>query len=207
MVSPRLIEPLFVYHLELLEFYITLIIISIWYWFIFPFSHNMLSLLQLGVLLDRRILFYIVPVFTFVLLYSKLPHKVAIDCVLWWIKNFQLTCQCKFITTISDAQELRFIIGSIPIFNLSAAIAASRMYVASCLCLLSSHLYDFCMAYGSTTSLFNTSTTATIIGRSVSGRCLISSCWDYFWSGRIPSHFQVDLIIIPYMCLLFKFLV
>lgn len=26
-------------------------------------------------------------------------------------------------------QELRFIIGSIPIFNLSAAVAAARMYV------------------------------------------------------------------------------
>lgn len=33
-------------------------------------------LLQLGVLLDRRILFYIIPVLSFVMLYSKLPHKV-----------------------------------------------------------------------------------------------------------------------------------
>lgn len=56
-------------------------------------------LFLLGILLDRRVLFYVVPVFSFVLLYSKLPHK-----------------------------ELRFIIGSIPIFNLSAAIAASRIY-------------------------------------------------------------------------------
>lgn len=53
----------------------------------------------LGMLLDRRILRYIIPVVTFVLLYSKLPHK-----------------------------ELRFIIASIPIFNVSAAIAASRVY-------------------------------------------------------------------------------
>lgn len=53
-----------------------------------------------GMLLDRRILPYIVPVFSFVLLYSKLPHK-----------------------------ELRFIIGSIPIFNVSAAITASRVYI------------------------------------------------------------------------------
>ncbi|KAK1283366.1 Dol-P-Man:Man(7)GlcNAc(2)-PP-Dol alpha-1,6-mannosyltransferase [Acorus calamus] len=52
-----------------------------------------------GLLLDRRILRYVLPVFSFVLLYSKLPHK-----------------------------ELRFIIGSIPIFNVSAAIAASRIY-------------------------------------------------------------------------------
>ncbi|KAJ6853475.1 putative dol-P-Man:Man(7)GlcNAc(2)-PP-Dol alpha-1,6-mannosyltransferase isoform X2 [Iris pallida] len=54
---------------------------------------------MLGVLLDRRALRYVAPVFTFVLLYSKLPHK-----------------------------ELRFIIGSLPIFNMSAAIAASRVY-------------------------------------------------------------------------------
>ncbi|KAL2235514.1 UNVERIFIED_CONTAM: Dol-P-Man:Man(7)GlcNAc(2)-PP-Dol alpha-1,6-mannosyltransferase [Sesamum indicum] len=53
----------------------------------------------LGVLLDRRIRFYVIPVLSFVLLYSKLPHK-----------------------------ELRFIISSLPIFNLSAAIAASRIY-------------------------------------------------------------------------------
>ncbi|KAL0379794.1 UNVERIFIED_CONTAM: Dol-P-Man:Man(7)GlcNAc(2)-PP-Dol alpha-1,6-mannosyltransferase [Sesamum angustifolium] len=52
-----------------------------------------------GVLLDRRIRFYVIPVLSFVLLYSKLPHK-----------------------------ELRFIISSLPIFNLSAAIAASRIY-------------------------------------------------------------------------------
>ncbi|XP_020263083.1 dol-P-Man:Man(7)GlcNAc(2)-PP-Dol alpha-1,6-mannosyltransferase-like [Asparagus officinalis] len=53
----------------------------------------------LGMLLDRRISHYIVPVLTFVLLYSKLPHK-----------------------------ELRFIIGSVPIFNVSAAVTASRIY-------------------------------------------------------------------------------
>ncbi|XP_057979719.1 dol-P-Man:Man(7)GlcNAc(2)-PP-Dol alpha-1,6-mannosyltransferase isoform X2 [Malania oleifera] len=56
-------------------------------------------LLLLGVLLDRRIRSYILPVLCFVFLYSKLPHK-----------------------------ELRFIIVSIPIFNLSAAIAANRIY-------------------------------------------------------------------------------
>ncbi|XP_010246100.1 PREDICTED: dol-P-Man:Man(7)GlcNAc(2)-PP-Dol alpha-1,6-mannosyltransferase isoform X2 [Nelumbo nucifera] len=56
-------------------------------------------LLLIGMFLDRRILLYIIPVFSFVLLYSKLPHK-----------------------------ELRFIICSIPIFNLAAAIAASRIY-------------------------------------------------------------------------------
>ncbi|KAJ0961846.1 hypothetical protein J5N97_029674 [Dioscorea zingiberensis] len=56
-------------------------------------------LCMLAALLDRRIWQYIVPVFSFVLLYSKLPHK-----------------------------ELRFIIGAIPIFNVSAAITASRIY-------------------------------------------------------------------------------
>ncbi|KAK6162693.1 hypothetical protein DH2020_002534 [Rehmannia glutinosa] len=56
-------------------------------------------LFVLGVLLDRRVLFYIIPVLSFVLLYSKLPHK-----------------------------ELRFIISSLPMFNLSAAVAASRIY-------------------------------------------------------------------------------
>ncbi|WOL09573.1 dol-P-Man:Man(7)GlcNAc(2)-PP-Dol alpha-1,6-mannosyltransferase isoform X2 [Canna indica] len=53
-----------------------------------------------GILLDRRILQYIVPVYSFVLLYSKLPHK-----------------------------ELRFIIGSVPMLNVSAAITASRLYI------------------------------------------------------------------------------
>ncbi|KAG5538759.1 hypothetical protein RHGRI_019344 [Rhododendron griersonianum] len=53
----------------------------------------------LGVILDRRVVFYILPVVSYVLLYSKLPHK-----------------------------ELRFVISSVPMFNLSAAIAASRMY-------------------------------------------------------------------------------
>lgn len=52
-----------------------------------------------GVIFDRRLLFYILPVLSFIILYSKLPHK-----------------------------ELRFIISSVPIFNLSAAVAASRIY-------------------------------------------------------------------------------
>nr|GEX26138.1 dol-P-Man:Man(7)GlcNAc(2)-PP-Dol alpha-1,6-mannosyltransferase isoform X1 [Tanacetum cinerariifolium] len=56
-------------------------------------------LFMLGVILDRRITFYVLPVLSFVILYSKLPHK-----------------------------ELRFIISSVPIFNLSAAVAASRIY-------------------------------------------------------------------------------
>ncbi|CAN8296013.1 unnamed protein product [Cochlearia groenlandica] len=53
----------------------------------------------LGILFDRRVPFLILPVLLFVLLYSKLPHK-----------------------------ELRFIISSVPMFNLSAAVAASRIY-------------------------------------------------------------------------------
>lgn len=39
-------------------------------------SKDMFPFLQLGALLDRRVLPFIIPVFTFVLLYSKLPHKV-----------------------------------------------------------------------------------------------------------------------------------
>ncbi|KAJ8900259.1 hypothetical protein K2173_024899 [Erythroxylum novogranatense] len=56
-------------------------------------------LFLLGILLDRRVLYFVLPVLSFILLYSKLPHK-----------------------------ELRFIISSVPIFNLSAAVAASRIY-------------------------------------------------------------------------------
>ncbi|XP_073316920.1 dol-P-Man:Man(7)GlcNAc(2)-PP-Dol alpha-1,6-mannosyltransferase isoform X1 [Primulina huaijiensis] len=56
-------------------------------------------LFLLGILLDRRVWFYVFPVLSFVLLYSKLPHK-----------------------------ELRFIISSLPMFNFSAAMAASRVY-------------------------------------------------------------------------------
>ncbi|KAJ7961976.1 Mannosyltransferase [Quillaja saponaria] len=53
----------------------------------------------LGILVDRRVRSFILPIFSFILLYSKLPHK-----------------------------ELRFIISSVPVFNLSAAIAANRIY-------------------------------------------------------------------------------
>ncbi|KFK42589.1 hypothetical protein AALP_AA1G015000 [Arabis alpina] len=52
-----------------------------------------------GTLLDRRVPLLVLPVLSFVILYSKLPHK-----------------------------ELRFIISSVPMFNLSAAVAASRIY-------------------------------------------------------------------------------
>ncbi|KAG6786608.1 hypothetical protein POTOM_008214 [Populus tomentosa] len=52
----------------------------------------------LGVLIDRRVLIFVLPVFSFILLYSKLPHK-----------------------------ELRFIISSVPMLNLSAAVAANRI--------------------------------------------------------------------------------
>ncbi|KAK4267923.1 hypothetical protein QN277_024642 [Acacia crassicarpa] len=56
-----------------------------------------LSLLSL--FLDRRVRSFIFPVLSFILIYSKLPHK-----------------------------ELRFIISSVPIFNLSASVAASRIF-------------------------------------------------------------------------------
>ncbi|XP_052171411.1 dol-P-Man:Man(7)GlcNAc(2)-PP-Dol alpha-1,6-mannosyltransferase isoform X2 [Diospyros lotus] len=56
-------------------------------------------LFLLGVFLDRRVFSYILPVLSFIVLYSKLPHK-----------------------------ELRFIISSVPMFNLSAAVGATRIY-------------------------------------------------------------------------------
>ncbi|XP_057532584.1 dol-P-Man:Man(7)GlcNAc(2)-PP-Dol alpha-1,6-mannosyltransferase isoform X1 [Amaranthus tricolor] len=56
-------------------------------------------LVILGLLLDRRILPCLLPIVSFVVMYSKLPHK-----------------------------ELRFVIGSLPVFNLTAAISASRIY-------------------------------------------------------------------------------
>ncbi|XP_025618147.1 dol-P-Man:Man(7)GlcNAc(2)-PP-Dol alpha-1,6-mannosyltransferase [Arachis hypogaea] len=52
-----------------------------------------------GLVVDRRVRSFTLPVLAFILLYSKLPHK-----------------------------ELRFIISSVPIFNLSASVAASRIY-------------------------------------------------------------------------------
>ncbi|MCO5594427.1 hypothetical protein L7F22_048457 [Adiantum nelumboides] len=53
----------------------------------------------LGLILDRRLAQYVLPVFAFVLLYSKLAHK-----------------------------ELRFILFALPILNLSAALALTRIY-------------------------------------------------------------------------------
>ncbi|CAL5069179.1 unnamed protein product [Urochloa decumbens] len=75
---------------------------SIHWYFTSALPRSMLvayPLCMVGVLLDRRIVPYMLPVFLFVVLYSKLPHK-----------------------------ELRFIIGSIPMFNVSASLAASRLY-------------------------------------------------------------------------------
>ncbi|KHN31111.1 Dol-P-Man:Man(7)GlcNAc(2)-PP-Dol alpha-1,6-mannosyltransferase [Glycine soja] len=58
-----------------------------------------LQLLLFGLFVDRRVRSFTFPVLAFILLYSKLPHK-----------------------------ELRFIISSVPIFNLSASIASNRIY-------------------------------------------------------------------------------
>lgn len=98
------------------------------------FSFDLFSMLQLGVFLDRRILSYILPVFLFVLLYSKLPHKVLdMEYELHSLMLFQLYFWTPlyyiYISFFFLPQELRFIISSVPIFNLSAAIAANRMYV------------------------------------------------------------------------------
>lgn len=85
--------------------------------------------LQLGMILDRRILRYIIPVFSFVLLYSKLPHKVHyVFCLTFKLCAFFVGFQLILVPYSSIFQELRFIIGSIPIFNVSAAITASRVY-------------------------------------------------------------------------------
>ncbi|KAK3144087.1 hypothetical protein QOZ80_4AG0308640 [Eleusine coracana subsp. coracana] len=75
---------------------------SIHWYFTSALPRSMLvayPLCMVGTFLDRRIVPYTLPVFLFVVLYSKLPHK-----------------------------ELRFIIGSIPMFNVSASLAASRIY-------------------------------------------------------------------------------
>ncbi|CAB4269463.1 unnamed protein product [Prunus armeniaca] len=89
--------------LLLVSFYFALVKTHPFHWyFTSALPRSLLAaypLFLLGVLLDRRILLFILPVFSFVLLYSKLSHK-----------------------------ELRFIISSVPIFNLSAAIAATRVY-------------------------------------------------------------------------------
>lgn len=42
---------------------------------------DILHFLKLALLLDRRLWQYIVPVFSFVLIYSKLPHKVHLSTV------------------------------------------------------------------------------------------------------------------------------
>ncbi|XP_020519898.1 dol-P-Man:Man(7)GlcNAc(2)-PP-Dol alpha-1,6-mannosyltransferase isoform X3 [Amborella trichopoda] len=55
----------------------------------------------LGFLVDKRMLQYTLPVASFVLIYSKLPHK-----------------------------ELRFIMGAIPMLNLSAAVAINRIWAS-----------------------------------------------------------------------------
>jgi len=98
-----------------------------------------LSFLQLGVLLDRRVLSFVLPVFFFIVLYSKLPHKVThsmyYDYYYYYyfgfcFIHFLLIKKAYLIPSHFMMQELRFIISSVPIFNLSAAIAANRMYVA-----------------------------------------------------------------------------
>lgn len=90
-----------------------------------PLQLNLMcTLLQLGVFLDKRVLPFVLPVLCFILLYSKLPHKVTHRwSVASWTSYFILKISSSFTW-----QELRFIISSVPMFNLSAAIAANRMY-------------------------------------------------------------------------------
>lgn len=48
------------------------------------------SFLQLGVLIDRRVLIFVLPVFSFILLYSKLPHKVShVKCEVQQLSSFK----------------------------------------------------------------------------------------------------------------------
>lgn len=50
----------------------------------------MFLLLQLGVLIDRRVLIFVLPVFSFILLYSKLPHKVShVKCEVQQLSSFK----------------------------------------------------------------------------------------------------------------------
>ncbi|XP_047069857.1 dol-P-Man:Man(7)GlcNAc(2)-PP-Dol alpha-1,6-mannosyltransferase-like [Lolium rigidum] len=75
---------------------------SIHWYFTSALPRSMLvayPLCLVGALLDRRIVPYVIPVTLFVVLYSKLPHK-----------------------------ELRFIIAAVPMLNVSASLAASRLY-------------------------------------------------------------------------------
>ncbi|KAM3369052.1 hypothetical protein ACQJBY_017124 [Aegilops geniculata] len=75
---------------------------SIHWYFTSALPRSMLvayPLCLVGALLDRRIVPYVLPVTLFVVLYSKLPHK-----------------------------ELRFIIAAVPMLNVSASLAASRLY-------------------------------------------------------------------------------
>lgn len=48
------------------------------------------SSLQLGVLIDRRVVIFVLPVFSFILLYSKLPHKVShVKCEVQQLSSFK----------------------------------------------------------------------------------------------------------------------
>ncbi|KAJ7551424.1 hypothetical protein O6H91_06G015000 [Diphasiastrum complanatum] len=81
-------------------------------WGVFPFHWYFTSALPrsmlaayplalVGILLEQRVRQYVFPVLGFVILYSKLPHK-----------------------------ELRFVLPSLPILNMAAAIALSRIYLS-----------------------------------------------------------------------------
>ena len=93
------------------------------------FLTRCLFFLQLGVLIDRRVLIFVLPVFSFIFLYSKLPHKVSdFKCEVQNLVHLTLLLDESYFWM---KQELRFIISSVPMLNLSAAVAANRMCVAS----------------------------------------------------------------------------
>eukprot|EP00850_Spirogloea_muscicola_P021561 SM000253S09050 [mRNA] locus=s253:25113:30452:- [translate_table: standard] len=66
-----------------------------------------LPLALVGMLVERKLWQYIIPGVAFLVLYSKLPHKVFADLV---------------------AGELRFIIPALPLYNMAAAVAVAKSF-------------------------------------------------------------------------------
>eukprot|EP00850_Spirogloea_muscicola_P018077 SM000162S02355 [mRNA] locus=s162:21959:27343:- [translate_table: standard] len=60
-----------------------------------------------GMLVERKLWQYIIPAVAFLVLYSKLPHKVFADLV---------------------ACELRFILPALPLYNMAAAVAVAKSF-------------------------------------------------------------------------------
>jgi len=104
------------------------------------------SVLQAGLFLEKRVAQYVLPVLSFIVVYSKLPHKVLRPqsmnmgfitlffvtmgnsvSVLNWDEFFLVVLSFSFRIFYSR-QELRFILFAVPMLNVSAASAVARMY-------------------------------------------------------------------------------